>query len=293
MGVYLGNEGFVEIRRDSLNDPITGTLEVDDVTASKNRFSFDVDLNALITGDQIEIARRDKDANGDYKNLELVSGHVGDDYLGFVHVDDVGGMRLYTAFDDAICGDPNKAVTLITPSENQTISVTTKNTSQRCVAQITRYDITTTRETIDLTSLGDEFRRNYANGLISGQGTMECLWDYRCGLCNGVPDDSEFPHYLAQLAIRTEQGGDFEGFFYLDHSVENRYVWYEAKCIVTNIAMNVEPTQLIRTRVQFVMTGDIRLKIGTPPAFVEQEDGSLILIETADKITGGLLLEDD
>lgn len=291
MAVFLGSQGFVQLRRDSLNSPIYGILRPDDVNTSKKRFSFDFDVNGLISGDQVEIARVDKDGFGNFKDLELCSGSYGATKRAFVHVDNAGGLRLYGSFDDAISDKQSAALSLVVPSENQAIEVSTRNSLARCVAQMTSYEVTTSRETVDLTAIGDEFRKNYANGLISGQGSMECLWDYKSGLCDeGVSDLSEFPQYLAQLVIRTQQGADFDGFFYLDHSVDDRYVWYEAKCIVTNVAMNVEPTQVIRTRVQFVMTGEIRLKIGIPPAYVLQENGSLILLEDQD---GGLLLEGD
>lgn len=287
MAVYLGNEGFVQLRRDSLNTPLTGKLAPDDVNDSKDRFSFKFDVNSLVTGDQVEISRPDG------KNLQLVEGHTGAKYRAFIHIDNVGGLRLYESFDEAICEKPSGLISLVKPTEEQSIEVSTRNSVARCVAQMTAYEVTTNRETVDITSIGEEFRRNYANGLISGQGSMECLWDYKCSMCNGVDDNAEFPQYLAQLVIRTQQGADFDGFFYLDHSVENRYVWYEAKCIVTNVAMNVEPTQIIRTRVQFVTTGEIRLKIGIPPAYVLQEDGGLIVLEKSGKETGSLLLEDD
>lgn len=285
MSVYLGDQGFVELRRDSLNDPISGTLEPDDVNTDKNRFSFDYDQNALITGDQVDIFTIDK------SELTLVAGATGETYRAFINVDKVGGIRLYDSFEKAVCDRRGAEIQLEKPTANQAIGVKTRNSQARCVAQMTSYEITTNRDTVDITSIGEEFRRNFANGLISGQGSMECLWDYKCGTaCDGSNADKEFPHYLAQLVIRTVQGADFDGFFYLDGSVDDHFVWYEAKCIVTNVAMNIEPTQLIRTRVQFVTTGEIRLKIGTPPAYIQQEDGSLILQESED---GGLLLEDD
>ena len=288
MGVYLGNEGFIELKRDSQNDPIRGVLAPDDVNTTRNRFSFDFDINALNSGDQVDIVRTDAG-----KDLVLVDGSpAGNSARAFIHVDYVGGIRLYDTFNDAVSDNQSAAIQLVAASENQNISVTTRNSNPRCVAQVTSYEVTTSRETVDTSSIGDEFRRNFANGLISGQGSMECLWDYKSTVCDDTDflRDTEFPHYLAQLVIRTEQGADFTGFFYLDHSVEDHYVWYEAECIVTNVAMTVEPTQLIRTRVQFVTTGEIRLKIGMPPLYVTQEDGSLILQE--DDVSG-LLQEAD
>lgn len=288
MAVYLGDQGCVELKRDSLNDPISGTLKEDDVNVDRRRFSFEFDVNALISGDQIEIERPDK------QDLVLVSGATGASYRAFVHVDKVGGLRLYETFDAAISGEQSNAIELVDPTEDQQITIKTYNNDYRRLAQVTNFEITTNRETVDITSLGEEFRRSYANGLISGQGSMTCLWDYKAGLCDG-DTDVEFPQYLAQLIIRTEQGADFDGNFYIDHSCDTQYVWYEAKCIVTNVAITVTPTQLIRARVQFVMTGDIRLKMGVPPAYIEQEDGSLILLEKKldGEDDGILMLEDD
>ena len=284
MSVYLGDQGFVEIKRDSLNKPLTGTLTPSDVNTTKNRFSFDIGEASLISGDQVNISTADK------SNLVLVDGATGESYRAYVSVDLVGGIRLYETFEAAICDNQQQAIPLVRPTSNQKIIVSTRNSTARCVAQVTSYDLTTSRDTVDITSLGEEFRRNYANGLISGQGSMECLWDHNCGSVCDSDKNAEFPHYLAQLVIRTQQGADFDGFFYLDHSVNNRFVWYESKCIITSVAMTVEPTQLIRTRVQFVTTGDIRLKIGVPPAYVLQEEGSLILLEDSDD---GLLQEAD
>ena len=45
----------------------------------------------------------------------------------------------------------------------------------RCLAQVSEYNISTNRAQIDITHLGDEFKQNYANGLISGQGSLTCF----------------------------------------------------------------------------------------------------------------------
>ena len=56
MAIYLGDSGFIQIKRKGLNTGLSGTLGPDDVNTSRNRFSFDFDVNAIITGDRIEIA---------------------------------------------------------------------------------------------------------------------------------------------------------------------------------------------------------------------------------------------
>ena len=55
--------------------------------------------------------------------------------------------------------------------------------------------MTTSRDQVDLTSVGDEFKSQYEAGLISGQGTMNCIWEhsYETGdRANEYGADSEF-----------------------------------------------------------------------------------------------------
>lgn len=285
MAVYLGNQGSIELQRDSFNTPLSSDLNPDDVNSSKNRFSFDFDPGALITGDQVDIETTDG------SELELVSGHTNNEgWRGYISVDDAGGIKLYTTFEAAVSGNAGSALSLVVPSRTIPIQVSTRSSVFRCLAQVQEYEITDIRETIDITSLGEEFRRNYANGLISGQGSMRCFWDYKSSECNGMIGESvEFPHYLAQLVIRLQQGADFVGRFFLHMDANDRGVWQEAKCIVTNVAISVSPTQLITTTVQFVTTGEISLQVGTPPAYLLLQNSSKVLQED----DYGVLLEDD
>ena len=139
------------------------------------------------------------------------------------------------------------------------------------------WSLTTSREAVDLTSLGEEYRKNYTNGLISGQGTISCFWHYEAAC--GVGDNLvTFPHYLAQLVIRTKLGGAFKGRFYILAS-EDTYIWYEALCIVTNVAMNFDPMQPISSRIDFVTSGPVAIRMGMPPSYLLQQDQDFILQE--------------
>ena len=69
MAVYFGQNGEVEIRRDTLSSPIQTKLDPHDVNTTTKRFSIDRSSGSLITGDRVEIATVDK------STLELVSGH--------------------------------------------------------------------------------------------------------------------------------------------------------------------------------------------------------------------------
>jgi hypothetical protein len=284
MGVYLGSDGYIELRRSSMNVPLTSVLDAADVNTARRRFSFDFDPSALITGDQVEI----RTENG--SELELVAGHAGPDWLGFVHIDDVGGVRLYRSFSDAINGEQSKALQLDVPTTSKPIAVRTQSRDFQALARISQYQFTTSREAVDLTSLGDQHRHQYASGLISGQGSLSCLWEFERQLCNGdCPPTAELPHYFAQLVLRTQLGSNFEGRFYIYIS-PTESVWWECPiCIVTNVAFSFEPSQPTRTSIEFVTSGPLSLKMGRPPAFLLQENSSYLLQESGQR----LLLEDD
>ena len=283
MSVYMGEDGGLMIKRTAVGQGLLRSqLDPGDVNVARKRFSFDFPVEALITGDRIEIF------TADGSNLTLVDGHNFPDGLWHCHIDDAGGVRLYDEFEDAINGGPDKAVALIEPPAAQQILVRTRNSRFRCYAQMKGWEFTTSRQQVDTTTLGEEFVTQFARGLISGQGSATCIWDYKNSLCDPMGDhsESEMPHYLCELLLRLKQGALFRGQFYLHQGEPS--VWYEADCIVTNAAMNFVPGTVIQSQVQFVTTGTIDLHTGQPDGFTLTESGDLVLQENLD----GILLED-
>ena len=288
MGVYFGQSGEIALRRDALQSALRTKLDPADVNTSTKRFSVDHSSGSLLTGDEVEIE------TADGSTLELVSGHNYPDGKWFVNVDPVGGMRLFDTFPKAIEGVQTNALTLVSPSATKDILIKTRNERYRHVAGVKDFEMTTTREQVDLTNLGDEFRNQYEAGLISGQGSMSCIWEhsYDTGTRkNEYGSDPEFPFYLAQLIVRTQQGSDFDGLFYIyrDSSDSRKNVYYEANCIITNVAVSVAAAEVIETRIEFVTNGQVRLKTGDTPGYLLQESTDRILQENESPI----LLEQD
>lgn len=277
--IYLGNTGAIELQRTTINTPLTSALDPSDVNLAANRFSFDFDEAALITGDYITIRSTDG------SNLELIAGHAFPDWAGCVHIDDAGGIRLFPSFDLAIAGERSDSILLQAPTATQQIEVLSVGRRFRYLAKITDYSITTSREAVDLTSLGEEHRRHYASGLISGQGSLSCFWDFRYEMCDGLNClDSELSHYLAQLILRVKQGASFRGRFFLLNSAPD-FVWYDAPlCIVTNVAIAVNAQSAIKAQIDFVTSGPIHLRTGQPPSHILLEDSDLLLQEDGSKL---------
>ena len=278
-GIYLGTSGAVEIERTSINTPLNSVLDPTDVNAPEKRFGFDFDHTALITGDRVSIR------SVDGSNLQLVSAWNYPDWTGYIHIDDAGGIRLYSDFNSAINGGVDNALPLIAPAVSQKIELTTEGFDYRYLADISEYQITTSRETVDLTSLGEEHRRSYASGLISGQGTLTCFWQYQHNFCDGPAIQTpELSQYFANLILRVQQGASFHGRFYLLNGKPD-YVWYDAPlCIVTNVALTVSSADAIRAQIDFVTSGNIDLHIGQPPAYLLQENLDFVLQESGERI---------
>ncbi len=285
MAVYFGQNGDVEIRRDSLGSFQT-KLDPHDVNTNEKRFSVDRSSGSLITGDRVEIGTVDGSV------LELVNGHSYNDGVWFIHIDKMKGIRLFSNFSKAIRGQKSDALTLVTPSASKNITIKTINSRFRHLARVQEFELTTSRDQIDLTPLGEEFKKQYEAGLISGQGTLSCLWEHSSTLADATPStpiDPEFPFYLAQLVIRLQQGADFDGRFYIykDPTNSANTVWYESGCVVTNVAVSVSASQEITTRIEFITNGVITLNTGGIANYLLQEnedkilqqDGSPILLD--------------
>lgn len=286
MSVYLGYTGSVELDRDSTDAPLETTLDPSDVNVSRRRFAVDFNVAALVTGDKVEIATVDG------STLQLVSGHAYPDGAWYIHIDEAGGIRLYEQFQPSLSGQQDEAVALVAPSAAQSITLQTKNDRYRFMAKIRDFELTTSRDTVDLTSLGNEFRNQFEQGLISGQGTLNCLWESDSSIIGTGygASEAEFPSYLARLVVRVQQGADFNGRFFIfaGSTGQPESVWYEAKCVVTNVAVSVSNEGAIETRIDFVTSDQIVLKQGRPPAYLLQEDGDYLLQEDGSR----LLLED-
>jgi len=199
-------------------------------------------------------------------------------------------MRLYSTFSASLSGTTGEALTLVAPSSAKPIKISTSNSRYRNLAKIKEFEIQTERENIDITLLGDEFRKRYDRGMISGQGSLDCIWEHKTDPCSDGDTMPEFPVYLAQLAVRIQQGSDFDARFYIYHepSASQNSVWYESTCLINNVAINVPAAGVIEAKVDFITSGSIVLKTGLPDAYLLQENTDRILQEDGTPI----LLED-
>lgn len=290
MAVYLGEHGCVELKRNSQDEQILGTVAQSDVNPDKDRFSFDFAVGTLLTGDQVEIKTTD-DSLLDFIGPDgWPTGQVYKDGIFYLSVDEVGSIRLYLSFDESIAGETQGRVSLVDPGRSVPISIEVRNNNERILAQVTSFELNTERDSVDISALSDEFRRN-TSGLISGSGQIECFFEYDKRPCDPLTSngsDMEVPVYINQLILRTKIGSEFYGILTLIGRGPKPYgrlddaddeVWYEFEGRITNVGMSFSPTEPIRSTIQFVTTGEIKLRTKFDSNYLLQENFDKIELE--------------
>jgi hypothetical protein len=282
MAVYLGTFGRLILQRKSDQGFVESVVNPSDVNAAKKRFSFDFDSGFLITGDQVEITSTN-DATLDWVSTAgWVSGTKQSNGKWYVNVDELGGIRLYSSFANAVNGGSVNAIALDSIVTNIPIRVVIANAQQRILGSITGYELSTQREAVDVTALSDQFRSQWSS-LMSGSGRVSCQWDYKDCCGNG---EYETAQYLLQLALRTEVGSEFRAQLFLKTDEynpsgvpeqANDQIWYDINGVLTNSAIQFTPGTIVEMSAEFITTGPIRLRVFT------ESDGK-ILQEAGDDI---------
>ena len=279
MAVFLGSHGNVRLRRGGAVS--YGTLEdeikPDDVNLALNRLSFDGALDNLLAGDRVEIRTSDARGLACFAASAWSSATVEPLISAYVNVNAVGGLRFFYEFADAINNNRAAELTLTAfAGESLSITVRVRDVSANILGNVTGYSLNTDREAIDATSLSDKFRRQYSAGIISGSGSIDCLFDYTT---TGI---EETPLLMLQLVHRVDIGSEFDLALYLTDKALNpslNNVFYEMQAMVTQTGVTVDTEDAIRCTIDFVTTGEIRLLIGEPAGYVLKEDNDLIEFE--------------
>ena len=279
MAVFLGNQGNVRLRR-GIRTPygvLSDEIKPDDVNTVLNRLSFDGALENLLTGDRIDLTTTDPRGLVCFSAASWSSGIAEDNISAYVHVNAVGGLRFFETFVDAVNNNRTAEYTLTAfAAPLLQIEVKVRDVSANVLGNVTGYTLNTDREAIDATTLSDKFKRQYSAGVISGNGSIDCLFDYTT---TGI---KETPLLMLQLIQRVDIGSEFDLALYLtdqslNSSVDN--VFYELTAMVTRTGVTVDTEDIIRCTIDFVTTGEIRLLIGQPVGYVLKEDDDRIEIE--------------
>ena len=284
MSVYLGTYGQVELQRQFDGGDLRSTINPSDVNATKKRFSFDFEHGQLLSGDQVEITSTDGTA------LDFIDSYTKTSVKKFIHVDELDGIRLYDSFAHAVNGGTTNATALATPANDLPIRVKVENAEYKVLAQVNGFELNTERETVDTTTLSDEFR-NRISTLMSGSGRMSAFWEYTGNT------SQELPNYLVELSLRTRVGSQFKARFYIKRATynpggvaanDNDEIFYEFTGVLTGCAVQFSPDSTVQVQADFISTGAIQLRMNLEAADkILQENADEILLEqgTTDALT--------
>jgi len=283
MSVYLGTHGEIKLQRQFAEGELRGTINTSDVNATAKRFSFDFEHGQLISGDQIEITSTDGTA------LDFIDSYTKTSVKKFVHVDELDGVRLYDSFTDAVNGGTTNAVALAAPGDDIPIRVKVENTDYLVLAQVNGFELNTERETVDTTTLSDEFRSRIST-LMSGSGRMSAFWEYTGNA------SQELANYLVELSLRTRVGSQFKARFYIKTSNhnpggvaanDNDEIFYEFTGVLTACAVQFAPDNTVQIQADFISTGTIQLRMDleVEGKLLQENDDELVTEQsTSDKV---------
>lgn len=285
MTVFVGNSGVVKLRRSTPERTFASVVDPGDVNIEKDRFSFDFPPEMLLTGDLLQIKSTAGvnlafiDATGWDAGTQLPDGNW------YINVDDLGGIRLYDTFSNALDGSSTGQVALATITTSISIEVRSVQSEYNILGLVRNFELNNDREVVDITALGDEFRRNESS-LISGNGSIECQFHYDPDVAGaGISGDVDVPSYLHELILRQKLGAEFDGELYIVNVGSNAdavtdQLYFEFKGIVTSAAVGIGTGTLTVSNFQFVTTGPIVMKYGqTSLGYVLKEDNDRILLE--------------
>lgn len=264
MTFFAGDAGFVRLRRTTQATSFSSIIEPVDINLPLNRLGFDGSLQNILTGDRIVIDTADgspllcfpADA------WPAGDGQIQSGITAYVNVNLYGGLRFFYSFVDAVNNDRTKEIDLTSITASIPIVVTIEDTDFNLQGSVTGFTFQTERESIDITTLSDKFRQQYSAGLISGNGSIDALFN----IDNvGTREDSLL---LVQLIQRVEIGSGFQAELFVMNRNEfgsNLDVFYQVDAVITRAGVEVRGGDIISCSIDFVATGEINLRVGRAP----------------------------
>lgn len=275
MTYFLGNTGNIRLRRNA-NIAIKSEVRSADVNTVLNRVGFDNSLDNLLTGDRVELWTDDPRGLVFFPTSSWVDGEgvTQTRFSQYVNVNAAGGLRFFNTFADAVNNVRVNEIPIQTfAGAPLQIYYTVRDVSATILGDVKSYTFNTDREAIDTTALADKFKRMYSAGVVSGSGSIDCIFNDKT---TGV---KETPLLLLQLINRVDIGSECDMLLALtdsdlDSSVSN--IFYDFTAVITKSGIQVTPDNIIECSVDFITTGEIKLLVGRPSGYILKEDDDRI-----------------
>ena len=279
MTFYLGNYGNIRLRRGT--DPVLGSIssviEIDDVSTVLNRVGFESGYENLLTGDRVDLTTTDSRGLAFIPASNWSVNQIQDTFSCFIHVNEVGGLRLYPTFEDAINNTRSNEIALqLFAGTAINVEITIRDIKFNLLGMVSQFEFNASRDAIEVTTLSDKYKKQYDAGLLSGSGRIECAFNYAS---TGI---EEAPLLLLQIIQRLDIGSAFDLALYLtdkavDPSLQN--LFYLLTAVPTNTGISLRSGEIITCTIDFVTTGETRLIFGVPSDYLLKQDDDRIRTE--------------
>lgn len=280
MSVYLGNAGAIKLRR-AFGYTATESITSSKVVVNDNRLVISTPATAFVTGDRVRI---DRDGAG---NVDFVVGGGSFEEL-YVNANPLLGLRFFQTWSEALLNRDADVTQLQAPTGTYDITIEKIDQNEQKLGQIETFEFSTSRNSEQVLSLNEEFTRNVTTA-ISGSGSIQCFWGYDSSL-SGEEQANFFNNLILSQQIQSEftaalviksQNAAPEGQGIRD----DREFFYLINALVTNVAMSFTATDVVRSQINFVTTGEIQLLFGDTFTLL-QENSSKIQLENDGLLQG-------
>jgi hypothetical protein len=115
----------------------------------------------------------------------------------------------------------------------------------------------------------------YSAGLISGAGSIDCLFN---NVTSGI---KETPLLMLQLINRVDIGSEIDLLLSItDSTIDSSVpdIYYEFSAMVTRSGLEVTASDIISCSIDFITTGEIKLLVGRPSGYILKEDDDRIAL---------------
>ena len=279
MTFYLGNYGNIRLRRgtDAVLGLISAEIDSDDISTTLNRVGFEDAERSLLTGDRVDFTTTDSRGLAFIPASNWSVNQIQDTFSCFIHVNEVGGLRLFPTFADAVNNTRSNEIALQAfAGASLDVNISVRDIKYNLLGMVSQFEFNASRDAIDVTTLSDKYKRQYDAGLLSGNGRIECAFNYAT---TGV---EEAPLLLLQIIQRLDLGCAFDLALYLtdkavDPSLQN--LFYLLTAVPTNTGISLRSGEIISCTIDFVTTGDTRLIFGVPSDYLLKEDDDRVKVE--------------
>ena len=277
MTYFLGSSGNVRLKRSNIIT-LSANISDADVTPTLNRLGVEDAAENLVTGDRVTVSTEDPRGLVFFEVGNWIDGGGVEQstFEAYVNVNAAGGLRFFSTFADSINNNRANEYQVKSFSGNPVFTTfSLGDIFTNVLGSVANYTFNTSRESLDVTTLSDKFRRMYSAGLISGAGSIDCYFTHEN---TGI---KETPLLMLQLINRVDIGSQFSCLLSVTDSQKDRDandIYYEFEAAVTRSGIEVKATEVITCSIDFVTIGEIKLLIGRPPGYILKEDDDRITL---------------